>query len=127
MVVDNGTAQTVAWTMPRPVDDFHFHDAGSRASPDARAFYESMRHTRSVQRNWRSREAGSSNLGIRTLSRREPHFAACVQLGPLSAPDAGYVLRSRRDFIKTSPQSKLFLLSVSFQGFLGHCSFVCKQ
>jgi len=27
----------------RPADGFHFHDDGSRASPDARAFFEFMR------------------------------------------------------------------------------------
>jgi len=89
MVVGNGTVQTVAWTMPGPLmASISMMLAHARALTPEHSM-SLCGHTRSVQRNWRSREAGSSNLGIETLPKSEPQFAAYVQLAPPRAPMRG--------------------------------------
>jgi hypothetical protein len=126
MVVDNGTAQTVAWTMPGPL-------MASISMMLAHARAPTPEHSMSLCGTLAQfKGIGEAEKQVVLIWESGHYPDASHTLPPafscaLIRPDAGSVLRSRRDFIKSSPQSKLFLPSVGFQGFLGHCSFVCKQ
>jgi hypothetical protein len=86
MVVDNGTAQTVVWTMPGPL-------IASISMMLAHARAPTPEHSMSLcgtLAQFKGIEEAEKQVVLIWESghepRRKPHFAACVQLGPLSAP-----------------------------------------
>ena len=79
MIVDNGTVQTVVWTMPGPLMASISVTLDPARTQTPEHSISLSGYARSVQRNWRNRKASSSNLGMTALPRSEPHFAAMMR------------------------------------------------